>query len=69
MKNQPLSACEFNWIVKLQPEVKRKRVILNDWEKAFCDDLFNRFETFKENLNLSTKQWEIIHKITDKVIK
>ena len=33
------------------------------------NDLFNRFDMFGVNTQISGKQWEIIHRITDKVIR
>jgi len=66
---KPLSQCEANWIERLRSYVKRADSLLTDWERDFCRDLFNKFDMFKENMALSGKQWEIIHRITDKVIK
>lgn len=66
---KPLSPCEANWIERLRSYVKRADCKLTDWERGFCRDLFDRFDTFGKNTILNGKQWEIIHRITDKVIR
>lgn len=36
---------------------------LTDWEKQFLGDMNLRFEKFGEQIRLSTKQWDILHRI------
>ena len=63
-----LSDPEVRWIERLEQHVKRA-TSLTKWEKGFCDDLFDRFGKFKEHTSISAKQWGIINRITDKVIR
>ena len=65
--NKPLTDCESKWIERLRQYMAHPR--LTDWERDLCRDLFNRFDMFGVNTQISGKQWEIIHRITDKVIR
>lgn len=40
---------------------------LTDWEQEFIDDQIERYDTYGERTRLSSRQWEIIHKIAEKM--
>lgn len=39
---------------------------LSEWEQQFIDDMTDKYEEYGEDLRLSDKQWEILHRIETK---
>lgn len=40
---------------------------LSEWERGFCADLKHKIVKYKHKAYISTKQWDVIDKIMDKL--
>lgn len=63
-----LTAKEFAWLQRIEADVDKAWDDLNGFEKRFIEDLLERFRRFGERTFISPKQWEIITRISEKII-
>lgn len=59
---------EFAWMQKLAPAVDMHWNEITDWEKHFAEDILERCRIYGRRTNVSPKQWEIITRISEKVL-
>ncbi len=59
---------EFDWIVKLTPAVDQHWHELTEFERRFAEDLLERFRQWGIKTLISPKQWEIITRISEKIL-
>jgi len=63
-----LSQKESDWIKRLEKAVDINWDDLTEWEKSFIEDVLERFRCWGEKIKISKKQWEILTRISDKII-
>ena len=63
-----MTAKEFAWIQRLEKEVDKVWDDLTEWEQRFMEDLLERFRRWGQRTMISPKQWEIITRISEKII-
>ncbi len=59
---------ECAWLERIDKEVDRAWPDLTPWEHKFFDDLMERFKRFGDRTSISPKQWEIITRISEKIL-
>jgi len=59
---------EHEWLNRLQTAADIHWNELNDWEKKFMEDLLERFRRWGMKTKISPKQWEVITRISEKII-
>jgi len=59
---------EYDWMVRLQAAADVYWDELTDWEKRFMEDVLERFRQWGIKTKISLKQWEIITRISEKII-
>lgn len=62
-----LDAEQSSWLTKMAPLVDEYWKYLTAFEKKFMEDILEKHKQYGLNLNLSSKQWEIISQISEKV--
>ncbi len=63
-----LSQHEHDWLVKLKTAVDSHWDELTGFEQKFAEDLLERFRRWGVNTRISPKQWEVITRISEKVL-
>lgn len=59
---------EFAWIKRIEAVIDECWDVLTKWEQTFIEDFLERFRCWGKDTKVSAKQWEIIARISDKVI-
>lgn len=59
---------EFAWLKRIEAGVDKAWDDLSDWEKRFIEDLLERLRQWGMKTFISKKQWEIITRISEKII-
>ena len=59
---------EFDWLRRIEPEVDKSWDELTGFEQKFIEDVLERFRRWGTRLILSAKQWEIITRISEKIV-
>ncbi len=59
---------EFKWLQKLDKAVDLNWDDMTEWERRFIEDILERFHQHGERTIISPKQWEIITRISEKVV-
>ena len=59
---------ECAWMERIEKEVDKVWDDLTPWEQKFIEDLLERFKRFGDKTTISPKQWEIITRISEKII-
>lgn len=63
-----LTQKEFDWMKRLERALDEQWDELTDWEKQFVEDILERFRRWGESIKISKKQWDILTRISEKVI-
>ena len=59
---------ECAWLERLEREIGVDGADLTPWEQGFMEDLLKRFHRYGDRTQISKKMWEIITRISEKVI-
>jgi len=59
---------EYDWMDRLQAACDIHWKELTDWEKKFMEDILERFRQWGIKTKISPKQWEVITRISEKII-
>ncbi|MCX5822399.1 MAG: hypothetical protein NTY86_02535 [Deltaproteobacteria bacterium] len=59
---------ECAWLERIEKEVDKVWGDLTPWEQKFIEDLLEKFKRFGDRTMISPKQWEIITRISEKII-
>jgi hypothetical protein len=60
---------EYKWLIGLQESFEDGNdEKLNDWEKNFLTEFFERLDKFADKTFVSAKQWTVFTKIGDKIL-
>lgn len=59
---------EYDWMNRLQASADKHWDELTDWEKKFLEDILERFRQWGKKTKITPKQWEIITRISEKII-
>lgn len=59
---------EFDWLQRLEKNVDAHWDGLTEWEARFMEDLLLRFARWGIKTMITVKQWEIITRISEKII-
>ena len=59
---------ECAWMERIEKEVDKVWDDLTPWEQKFIESLLERFKHFGDKTMISPKQWEIITRISEKII-
>jgi hypothetical protein len=59
---------EYEWIDRLRAASDLHWDELTDWEKKFMEDLLEGFRQYGIRTKISKKQWEIITRISEKIL-
>jgi hypothetical protein len=68
MKTQLLTDKECAWLERIQREIDKAWDDLSFWEQKFTEDLLERFSRYGDLTAISKRQWEIITRISTKII-
>ena len=68
MKTQLLTDKECAWLERIQKEIDKTWDDLSSWEQKFTEDLLERFRRYGDRTLISKRQWEIITRISEKII-
>ena len=68
MHYKPLTQEEKAWLIRLESSVDKYWDELTDFEKKFLETLLERFRQYGMKTIVSPKQWEIITRISEKII-
>lgn len=63
-----LSDKECAWMERIEKEVDKVWDDLTPWEQKFIEDMLEKFKRFGDRTMISPKQWEIITRISEKII-
>jgi len=63
-----LTQKEFDWLQRIESEVDKSWDELTGFEQGFIEDVLEKFRRWGTRLILSVKQWEIITRISEKII-
>jgi len=63
-----LTQKEFDWLQKIEREVDKAWDDLSPWEQKFIEDMLEKFRRYGIQTMISPKQWEIITRISEKII-
>jgi len=67
-KGREMTREEYDWMCRLRDATDIHWKELTDWEKKFMEDLLERFRQWGIKTKISAKQWEIIARISEKII-
>lgn len=59
---------ECDWMKRIEKEVDKVWDDLTLWEQKFIEDTLERFKRYGDKTMISLKQWEIITRISEKII-
>ena len=59
---------EFAWMERIEREIDKAWDDLTPWEQHFIEDLIEKFHKYGVKMMISPKQWEIIGRISEKII-
>lgn len=59
---------EFDWLNKIEKEIDKCWDDLTPWEQRFMEDLLERFKQYGQRTLISKKQWEILLRISEKIV-
>lgn len=62
-----LNDCEALWLTRLQKEIDNSWDELTKWEQRFAEDILEKFKSHGRQCILTSKQWNIIDTISEKV--
>lgn len=65
---QGLTQKEFDWFRRIESEVDKVWDDLTPWERKFTEDIIEKFRLYGMKMMLSPKQWELIDRISEKII-
>lgn len=63
-----LTQKEFDWMISIEAEIDKAWDDLTPWEQRFIEDLLEKFKRYGDKTMISPKQWEIIPRISEKII-
>ncbi len=63
-----LTQKEFDWIKRLEQAVDEYWDELTDFEKKFMEDILERFRCWGAKINITNKQWDLLTRISEKII-
>jgi len=59
---------KFDWLRRLESEVDKSWDELTGSEQGFIEDVLEKFRHWGTGLMLSAKQWDVITRISEKII-
>jgi len=59
---------EFAWMQRIEREIDAAWDDLTSWEQTFIEELIERFHQYGVVMMISPKQWEIIGRISEKIL-
>lgn len=59
---------EYDWMTRLQAATDVHWDELTRWEQRFIEDILERFRQWGIKTKISAAQWEIITRISDKIV-
>lgn len=59
---------EFDWMKRLEAAADKFWGELTEWEKGFLENRLEAFRRFGRKTWFSAKQWQIIDKISEKIL-
>ncbi len=59
---------EFAWLQKIEKVIDKEWDNLNKWGQNFIENLLERFRQYGARTYISKAQWEVITKISDKIV-
>jgi len=65
---RPMTDKEYAWMQRLEAAVDKVWNDLTDWEKSFIENRLEAFRRFGRKTFFSPRQWEIIDKISEKIL-
>lgn len=63
-----LSTEECAWMERIENEVDKVWDDLTPWEQKFIEDILEKFRLYGDKTRISPKQWEILTRISEKII-
>ena len=63
-----LTQKEFDWLRRIESEVDKSWDELTGFEQKFIEDVLEKFRRWGTGLILSAKQWEILTRISEKIV-
>jgi len=64
----PLTDAECAWLEKLEKAVDEFWNELTEWERRFMEELLERFRRHGDRTRISPKQWDIVTRISEKIV-
>lgn len=68
MRTRELTDSECAWLERLERDAPAHEDELTEWQQGFLADLLARFHRYGDRTHISPKQWEVIARISEKVI-
>jgi hypothetical protein len=65
---RPLTDKEYDWLKRLEAAADKFWNDLTDWERGFLENRLEAFRRFGRKTWFSAKQWQIIDKISEKIL-
>ena len=59
---------ELSWLSRIEKGVDSAWNDLTAWEQKFIEDILEKFRHYGVKTQISAKQWEIITRISEKII-
>jgi hypothetical protein len=63
-----LSDKECAWMERIEKETDKVWDDLTPWEQRFIEDMLEKFRRYGDQIRISPKQWEILTRISEKII-
>jgi hypothetical protein len=63
----PLTDSQNEELEALFYTISEHEDVLNEWEKGFFNDNYERWQKFGKNIYITEKQWAVLFKIRDKI--
>lgn len=63
-----LSQKEFDWMKRIESEIDKAWDDLNAWEQRFMENRLEAFRQYGMRTRISKAQWNIIARISEKII-
>ena len=68
MSSRKIAQDEIELLDVIKKYVDERWDQLNSWEKKFVEDIIARYDQYKANMFISTKQVDILLQISEKII-
>lgn len=59
---------ECAWMERIEQQIDRAWDDLTPWEQKFIEDILEKFKRYGAKTMISPKQWEIITRISEKIV-